>query len=353
MDGNVESKSFGAAEQLVGQLLLDKWKVIERIRHDDGISGSTRSACYKSQSSNGELAFVKAFDFRQEEFAGDTEHLEKMVREFNYEKNALDYCIKNKISRVTRIFGADKVIISGTVVHFLVCEWADKSLREQQPPGDSNISWSDRFLALRDTSSALAQMHQSKMAHQDIKPSNAMCLQTGELKLTDLGSSSCQLLTTPPHDLELLVGQPNYAPYELLYEYTPPTWDNRRIGCDIFLLGNLCFTSLVGVSLSHLVLHGLPNEYKLDSYTGEFAEVLPFLISIHNLLVPEVLNEFLPKEIAGDVIDLISSLCHPDPAKRGHSKNIKQNYNQYGLQRVISQLDILAIKARICDRGKK
>jgi serine/threonine protein kinase len=352
LENYVERDSFGSAEKLVGEVLLDKWEVVKRIRHDDGISGSTRSACYQAQSSAGELAFIKAFDFRREELAGDTEHLERMVREFNYEKNAHIYCVENKITRVTRIFGADKIIISGEAVHYLVCEWAEKSLREHQPPGNNSIPWSNRFTALRNIASALSQMHKAKMAHQDIKPSNAVCFNDGELKLTDLGSSSCELLTPAPHDLESMVGQPNYAPYELVYEHPPSKWENRRLGCDVFLMGNICFTSLVGGSLSHFVLHAIPEEYRPNNYTGDYAQVLPFLITEHTDLVPMILKEVLPPEFSNDVIKLILSLCHPDPTKRGHTRNIEQNYNQYSLERVISQLNRLATKARVLNRGK-
>lgn len=344
---------YGPAESLLGETLLDKWRVEKRIRHDDGISGSTRSSCYQARSTTGELAFIKAFDFRHEELHGDIDQLELMIREFNYEKNAHNYCVEKKLSRVTRIYGADKIIVSGEAVHFIVCEWAEKSLREHQPPGDVSIPWGERFLALREIASALSQMHSAKMAHQDIKPSNAVCFSGGKLKLADLGSSSCELITPAPHDLQMLVGQPNYAPYELLYEYPQSTWSKRRLGCDIFLMGNICFTTLVGASLSYLVLHALPEEYRPDVYTGDYAQVLPFLITDHSYLIPTILSTILPSDLASDAIQLISSLCHPDPVKRGHYKNINQNYNQYGLERVVSQLDILATKARIHDRGSR
>lgn len=340
-------KAFGAAELLVGVTLLDEWQVEERIRYDDGISGSTRSACYRAKSADGRNAFIKAFDFRYHELAGDTDALEHMVREYNYERNVHYFCLESKLSRVTRIYGAGKIVVNKEAVHFLACEWLEKSLRERQPPGDNAVSTAQRFLALRDAAAALAQLHQAGIAHQDIKPSNAVCSESGYLKLTDLGSSSCQSIESPPHDTQIIVGQPNYAPYELLYEHPPSLWKSRRFGCDLFLLGNLCFTSLVGASLTFAILHTIPEQYRHDSFTEDYSQVLPHLIEAHDFLIPELLKGSVHDKLLDEVVHLIKCLCHPDPQQRGHSKNLSRNNNPLGLERVISQFDILATKAKL------
>lgn len=343
-------RNYGAAERLLGISLLDQWKVAERIRHDDGLSGSSRSACYRAVSSDGRLGFVKAFDFRQEEMSGDTDSLEKMVREYNYERNVHIFCRDQGVNRVTRIYGAGRVQVDDEVVHFIVCEWANICLREHQPPGDGSVSISDRFFAMRDASAALAQLHQAGVAHQDIKPSNAMCFDLGQVKLTDLGSSSCERIDSPPHDLECLVGQPTYAPYELLYEYPPPSWRSRRFGCDLFLLGNLCFTSFVGGSLSCAALHWIPANLRHTEFAGNYTEVLPHLIEAHASLIPLMLEDKVPRPLLNDVVQLVSSLCHPDPSRRGHVKNLQFENNQFGLQRFISRFDYLAKKSKVVHR---
>src|SRR5690242_16798831 len=104
---------LGAAERLLDLTLLDTWNVVERIRVDDGISGASRSACYRAVSRNGAPAFIKAFDFRRAELTEDTDQLERMVREFNHEKNVHFYCRDLGISRVTRIFDAGRIIVDG------------------------------------------------------------------------------------------------------------------------------------------------------------------------------------------------------------------------------------------------
>jgi serine/threonine protein kinase len=348
MDDLSTSRKFGAAELLVGSVLLDKWEVLERIRHDDDISGSTRSACYKAKSNEGTIAFVKAFDFRREELAGDTDALEKMVREYNYERNVHVFCRDSGVSRVTRIYAAGKTIIDHEAVHFIICEWLDRSLREHQPPGDGTVSLEKRFLALRDAASALSQLHYKGIAHQDIKPSNAVCSDEGMLKLTDLGSSSCQSLESPPHDVQMIVGQPSYAPYELLYESPSSLWKRRRFGCDLFLLGNLCFTTIVGASLTVATLHTIPTHYRYTDFTGDYTQVLPHLIEAHDFLIPSLLEAFVPQAMLDEVVHIIKCLCHPDPMKRGHVKNLAvKNNNPLGLERIVSQFDKLAFQAKI------
>src|SRR5437879_13008957 len=94
----------GAAERLMGVTLLDTWKIQERVRHDYGVSGSSRSACYRAVSPNGDFAFVKAFDFRREELAGNTDLLERMVREYNHERDVHYYCRDKGVSRIARIY---------------------------------------------------------------------------------------------------------------------------------------------------------------------------------------------------------------------------------------------------------
>jgi len=338
---------LGPAEQLVGCILLREWKVIERIRVDDGLTGATRSACYRAENDRGQLAFVKAYNFRREDLMGDTDQLEIMVREYNHERNVHLWCRENKLSRITRIIGADKVVIQDEAVHFLVCEWAEKCLREEQPPGDSTIPLSLRFSALRDVAASIAQLHGSGIAHQDIKPSNAMCFQGRQIKLTDLGSTSCPHISTPPHDLEVMVGQPNYAPYELIYDEPSTNWRTRRLGCDMFLLGNMCFTLIVGASLSVFALHALPAHLRPDSYTGPYSEVVPYLIEAHEQLVSPFMDCKLPPDLVVEVASLVSALMHPDPSRRGHARNIAFGGNQFGMERFVSRFDALSRKAAL------
>lgn len=343
---------IGAAERLVGTTLLGKWKVLERIQRDPGITGQSRSVCYRAEDGGGRQAFVKAFDFRREERERDTDFLERAVREYNHERNIHLYCRDRKLSRVTQIIGSGDVPIGNEVVHFIICEWAQACLRERQPPGEENVPLSDRFLALRNTTAAMSQLHALGIAHQDIKPSNAVFINRDQLKLADLGSSTCEHMPSPPHDLQDMAGQPNYAPYELLYGDCPTAWKQRRFGCDLYLLGNLLFTSLVGSSLTIAVLHALPESLRPGAHDGRYDEVVPMLIDAHQIIVSSIVEVLIPAPIQDDVTSLIWCLCHPDPAKRGHPRNVLSAGNQYGLERIVSKFEMLAFKAKLIDSGR-
>ena len=124
--------SEGPAEQLVGELLNGKWLVHERLTRDHGDTGQSRSACYRAVAKDGRIVFVKAFDFRQDDKSGDTELLERNVREFNHDRKIHEYC--NKLRRVTQILDSGTVAIADQAVHFIVCEFAPKSFRILQWP---------------------------------------------------------------------------------------------------------------------------------------------------------------------------------------------------------------------------
>lgn len=342
----------GPAERLVGQVLNDKWVVHERLARDSGDTGQSRSSCYRAVSLDGQAAFVKAFDFRQDDRSGDTERLERNVREFNYERKIHEHC--NRLSRVTRIYDSGKVMVADQAVHFIVCEFAAQSFRSWQPPGETNISAHERLRALRKIASALVQLHGAGVAHQDVKPSNAVCFDGERIKISDLGSSSCQQLPSPPHDEDAVVGQPNYAPYELLYPNAgSSTWQRRRFGCDAYLLGNLIFTAFVGASLTVTVLHGIDEKLRPDSCSCNYEEVLPDLITEHFELVPLFLRERVPAVVAEDVIRLVLALTHPDPAKRGLSPGLVQGERQFDLQRSVGTLNTLALRAEVGSLGRK
>lgn len=56
------------------------------------------------------------------------------------------------------------------------------------------------------------------------------------------------------------------------------------------------------------------------------------------------LKKLIPEKETLFVLTLVKSLCAPYPRKRGHRKNLKPPINQYNLERIISELDILAKK---------
>lgn len=334
----------GPAERLVGKTLIDGWIVDHRVTRDPGCTGQTRSACYCAKRGT-DVAFVKAFDFRGEEKSRTVDQLNAMTAEFINERSVHQICRTEGLTRVTGILGDGTVEVDGEVVHYLICEFADRCLREIHPPGEHGIPPAERLLALRQVASALEQLHSASIAHQDVKLSNVV-RDSDLFKLTDLGSSSCKSLPPAPHDLESFAGQVAYAPYELLYGERG-SWEQQRLGCDIFLLGNLAFTSFVGVSITWWVMHGLRAELRpFEGHDVRFSEVLPNLLENHYAVIPVVVEELVPPSIADEFLALINTMCHPDPAKRGHPKNLSGRGSRYGLERYTSKFNQLATIVR-------
>ncbi|WP_083490669.1 protein kinase domain-containing protein [Stenotrophomonas humi] len=340
----------GAADALEGKVLLDRWVVADKVMRDEGPSSEARSVCYRAVDATGHVAFVKAFDFKALERKGDIQKLEDMAREFNHEKRVHELCLDKRLGRVTRIYDSGTCDVAGELIHFIVCEYAPRSLRDAYPPGDREVPASQRLSALRHVAAGLAQLHSIGVAHQDIKPSNAVAFDNESVKVTDLGSSSCAALPPAPHDEYSFCGQPNFAPPELLYGESG-TWHKRRIGCDMYLLGNLVFTSFVGHSLTYVLAHKLPRELRHTEFTGAYELVLPVWIELHHLMVPAFLQQHVPREVAEELITIVLEMCHPDPEQRGHRRNMEGNGARYGLERYISALDRLAKKCSRIERN--
>jgi serine/threonine protein kinase len=340
------------AEKLVGLALNQRWVVLEQISIKADGYGGTRAVCYRAVNTEGAVAFVKAFDFRFDDDSGDTRKLERNVSEFNHEKDLHERC--KQLQRVTRIYDHGKIAVDGYNVHFIICEYAEQSFRNHHPPGDGDVPASERLDALKKITLAILELHSSKVAHQDLKPSNAVRFDDDRIKVTDLGSATCEDLSAP-HDSDVLVGQPTYAPYELLYRSEASMWNKprRRYGCDAFLLGNLIFTVFTGASLSMLLLHAIPEEMQPINFDGHYDEVLPHLTAAHYLCAELALREFVPSVIADDLCRLVVSLCHPDPSQRGLGRGFDRGDRHLDLRRCVGTLNSLAAKAKLYEQQQK
>ena len=333
------------ADNLLNVLLNEQWLVVECIDRSVEHSGLAKASCYRATNGAGDNVFVKAYDFRHEDIGSDPEKLGELLEEYLHEKRVHTFC--SNLSRVTRVVGEGRVTVDGTAVHYLLCEWAPDTFGKSYPPGDTAVSISERLRSLHKVAAGMAQLHGVGVAHQDIKPSNVVRCTEGTIKISDLGSSSCSHMKSPPHDSAPYCGQPNYAPYELLYNAPPGTWYRKRVGCDLFLLGNLIFTSFVGMSLTYIITHRLPVGMRHTQFAGEYDEVLPLLIQEQTFWIPYFLGALVDSSVADDLTRLVAQMCHPDPSKRGHPSNIAGKGGQYGLERYVSALDILARRAEL------
>jgi serine/threonine-protein kinase len=90
--------------------------------------------------------------------------------------------------------------------------------------------------------SGLAHAHERGIVHRDLRPSNVLVSETGEIKLTDFAVASDERLPTAPELLDGSGGQPSMAyasPEQVLGEQPDPR-------SDLFSLGAVLFELLAG-----------------------------------------------------------------------------------------------------------
>ncbi len=112
----------------------------------------------------------------------------------------------------------------------------------------------------------------------------------------------------------------------------------------MYLLGSLIVFFCTGVSMTHLLISELDEEFHPDKWDKTFEEVLPYLQTIFLSVIRELHAKIQP-EFAGKIAESVKQLCNPDPAQRGHPRNIMFSDSQYSLERYVSIFGNLASKA--------
>ena len=336
------------AQQLAGKKLSNGWKVEELIDRPETATGGCFSTSYIVRSSRGERAFLKAMDFRRALGAPDPSRaLENMTASYNFERDLLEKCKSNDLSRIVKILDSGKLIPEeedlSNVVQYLIFELADKDIRAVVDFGKNfETAWVLR--TMHQTAAALQQLHSLDIAHQDVKPSNMLIFKDNHFKLADLGRAS-ERHTTAPHDEFECAGDSTYAPPELLYGHTSPDWGVRRLGCDFYLLGSIVVFFCTAVSMTHLLLKRIDKEHHYMKYNGAYSDVLPYIQQVFTQIIREFREKIIRPDFAEDIAEIVTRLCNPDPNLRGHPKNIISGNNRYSLERYVSTFDLLAKRA--------
>ena len=357
---------FVAAASLVGAELPGGWRVVSCLRKHDQRhgtvyqTGSTFSFGYEVLSSDGHAAFLKALDYHTALRAPSTpDMLAVMINRYVFERNLLHHlCKQHELSRVVRILEANRIDVDGQFaiprVDYLIFEMADGDIRGYlNLAGGINDTWC--FTCLKDVAAALAQLHNGGVAHQDTKPSNVMHFATNKIsKIGDVGSATGKNLPHPEVNDLTIFGDPQYSPPELLYGYRAADWGEGRLAVDIYHLGNLAFFLFGLGNATADLIDRLPFGMRPRSFHGgwhgDFPGVLPHLEHAFNAMMTEFgthITQRLDSEIARDLTDFISQLCHPDPTRRGHRRNRIGVANPYGIDRFVSGFDLLSRKASI------
>jgi eukaryotic-like serine/threonine-protein kinase len=354
------------AQTLAGKQLKD-WKVIELISVDEDATGGYFSSQYRVENiKTGQKAFLKAIDIHKrlvDKPAHEQAALqERGLRHFRYESKLLSVCADRRMDRIVRALDSDIHIIdvpeygATLQIPYLVFELADSDLRHHPKNNVFNLAW--RLRIFHGVTTALSQLHRAEIAHQDIKPSNVLIFSNDFAKLGDLGRATDR---NSPSDYETSehIGDRNYSPPELLYgEYLEGSWDRRRFGADLFMLG--CVLTFLMTDSSYLVLlfSKLDKQFWPINWGGSYRSVVPHLQAAAEAVFKEI-EATLPPVIGLEICGHIYRLCDPDFIARGwpHQRDEHNLWSadgrggsvlqQFDLQQVISRFDFLAVQAQV------
>lgn len=346
---------MSAADDLQGMQLANGWAVVAKMgRNPDG-SGGTFSQSYTVQK-NGTTGFLKAFDFSDafEPGANTTELLQILTSAYNFERSILSHCQQRKLSNVVVAIDSGQIQVPGYGnadgrVFYLIFEMAEGDVRCQ-------IKSTNRFDAvvcmrvLNDVGLALWQVHREMIAHQDVKPSNVLSFGPRGFKIADFGRSSRRGHSIW-YDENNVAGDRNYAPPELMYGYRHPDFVPRRIGCDLYMLGNLAAFLFSGTNMTASLFAKLDPQYHPNAWRSQYADVLPYLQNAFGSVLEE-LEPLIDELVRADVLLLIKQLCNPDLALRGHPRGIGRS-EQYSLERYVSQLNLLSQRVEVRMRNRR
>ena len=334
---------ISAARQLEGRTLDTGWKVLRIVEPHPAATGGNFSCGYEVENSNGRRAFLKALDYSWAMQSADpAQALNVMTSAYIFERDLLNRCRDSGLTRIVTAITSGKVVVDaapmGGLVEYLVFERADGDIRKQmETAADFDLGW--RLACLHHIAVGLKQLHSELIAHQDVKPSNVLLFQRSS-KLADLGRAASKG-QAPPHEPFQIAGDPAYAPPELLYGFVSSEWNIRRLGCDVYLLGSMVVWFFTGLSATALLVQNLAPEHRPENWHATHEEVLPYIRESFSQVLA-IFQDNSPTGIRDDLTQIVTELCEPEPALRGHPKNRGRSEVQFSLERYISRFDLLA-----------
>ncbi len=345
---------MSAAEHLEGMKLIGGWTVGKKVAHAPS-SGGMFSVPYIVTDAEGKEHFLKALDFSDAFNKPDPARaLQDLTSAYNHERDILEHCKQRELSRVVvavthgyvQVVGYDP--IAGQVA-YLIFELAESDGRKQVDP-KSRLDCLICLSILDDVTLGLMQLHREAIAHQDLKPSNVLAYGQDGCRVGDFGRSSRRGHQVWLDNLNV-AGDRSYAPPEQLYSYLDPDFVVRRIGCELYLLGNLAAFLFSGINITAAMFSRLDPALHPSKWGGTYEQVLPHLQRAFSEVLADLSRQIDPL-VCGEITTLVRELCNPDLARRGHRKGIG-SISQYSLERYKSHTDLLLKRTTVSARIRR
>lgn len=340
-----------AAHKLHGVQLQDGWTAVRVVAQGPSATGGHFSVGYEAEHPAKGRGFLKALDFAGAFGAGGdvVAILQALTAAYMFERDTLIACRERQLDRVATPIADGIAKIAGyaiTDVPYLIFDMADGDVRRHMSTATQvETAWLLR--CVHNVATGLKQLHSVGIAHQDLKPSNVLVFGGRESRIGDLGRAS-RLGVAAPHDGCSIAGDMTYAPPELLYGQVDPDWRQRRIGCDVYHLGNLLVFLFSRVNVTHAMVAQLDPAVRPNVWAGTYSGVLPHVRDAFNRVMGMFEAEVarVAPKLAPEIVEVARRLSDPDPSVRGDPRSRAMGV-PHSLERFISRLDALAYKARL------
>lgn len=342
-----------AAERLVGKSLPGGWNVVSKIQRHPGDTGGNFSVNYLVENDDGREGFCKVLNYSwvvQAQAMGldPVDAMANAMAVYRFERDLTRKCVG--LSRVVTALDDGSITLpeyEQGVVSFIVFERAKGDIRRILNV-EERVELASRLRILHNMATGVRQLHSHHVAHQDIKPSNALVFASGpsgprHAKLGDLGRATDRE-SPSPHDDYPIAGDPNYAPPEALYGAVPTDFGARRLACDLYQLGSMVSFVFTATTINALIHSELHPSHSWNNWRGTYRDVLPYVRDAFGRSVEKV-GDSSPEVISDRVKRLVRWLGDPDPQLRGHPAEHQVGGNIYRLDRIVSELDLLSSRA--------
>ena len=353
----IDEQNNPLAENLLDRE-INNWKVIKKIEKKSDETGGMFSVGYEVLNDKKTLGFLKAFNFK-EVFKHKSENMMKVLNIFseayNYEKEILEKCSEKKLKHIVNILDAGTITENGYIipVPYIIFEMAEESLRSKLVEINKKMDIIWDLNCIHQIAVALQEIHNSDIAHLDLKPSNILLFDEDFSKLTDFGRSSMKNSNIKAYyekngDVE---GDRSYAPIERLYGCNNGDWYEVKVGTDFYLLGSFIFQIFTGFSITTAIIINMDEQFYWNKWKGEYAEVYSYVYETYILVMQKfhnILKNKMDAKTASEIVKLVDEMCTPDINKRGDPEAIKRKSNRkYELHRYMTRIDQLIKRLEI------